>query len=208
MDMSAEWIQTDGLGGFASGTVSGIRSRLYHAILLTATMPPRGRMVLVNGFDAWIETPAASFPLSSQYYAPGMTHPHGMRYIAAFTLDPWPHWRFDLPDHIQIEQQLFVTHGSSMAVLSWRLLTPHDGVVLSVRPFLSGRDFHALHRENPSFRFDPVEAGTGLNRWRPYPGSPDIVSLTNGTYTHQPDWYRNFLYTEEQARGLDDIEDL
>jgi len=57
-DSSREWLEADGLGGFASGTATGIRTRRYHALLLTATTPPTGRMVLVNGFDAWIETPA------------------------------------------------------------------------------------------------------------------------------------------------------
>ena len=54
---SREWLEADGLGGFASGTATGIRTRRYHALLLTATTPPTGRLVLVNGFDAWIETP-------------------------------------------------------------------------------------------------------------------------------------------------------
>ncbi|PYN18882.1 MAG: hypothetical protein DMD99_26605, partial [Candidatus Rokuibacteriota bacterium] len=49
----AEWLEADGLGGFASGTVSGMRTRRYHALLLTAITPPTGRFVLVNGFDAW-----------------------------------------------------------------------------------------------------------------------------------------------------------
>jgi hypothetical protein len=53
---SREWLEADGFGGFASGTATGIRTRRYHALLLTATTPPTGRMVLVNGFDAWIET--------------------------------------------------------------------------------------------------------------------------------------------------------
>ena len=53
----AEWLEADGLGGFASGTVSGIRTRRYHALLLTALTPPTGRLVLVNGFDAWVDTP-------------------------------------------------------------------------------------------------------------------------------------------------------
>jgi hypothetical protein len=56
-----EWLETDGLGGFASGTVSGIRTRRYHALLLTATNPPSGRVVLVNGFDAWVETQPGVF---------------------------------------------------------------------------------------------------------------------------------------------------
>jgi glycogen debranching enzyme len=65
-----EWLETDGLGGFASGTASGIRTRRYHALLLTASTPPTGRVVLVNGFEAWIETPQGKFALTSQRYAP------------------------------------------------------------------------------------------------------------------------------------------
>ena len=58
---TAEWLETDGLGGFASGVVNGVRSRRYHALLLAATTPPTGRYVLVNGFDAWVETSGGRF---------------------------------------------------------------------------------------------------------------------------------------------------
>jgi glycogen debranching enzyme len=60
-----EWLEADGLGGFASGTVSGIRTRRYHALLLTATKPPSGRLVLVNGFDASVETGSCRFPVQA-----------------------------------------------------------------------------------------------------------------------------------------------
>lgn len=69
-DVGAEWLEADGLGGFASGTVGGIRTRRYHALLLAATQPPTGRFVLVNGFDAWVETPRGRFDITSQRYAP------------------------------------------------------------------------------------------------------------------------------------------
>lgn len=49
-----EWLEADGLGGFASGTVSGVRTRRYHALLLAATTPPTGRFVLVNGLDVFV----------------------------------------------------------------------------------------------------------------------------------------------------------
>src|SRR3954466_3804893 len=55
IDDTTEWLEADGLGGFASGTTSGIRTRRYHALLLTAETPPTGRVVLVNGLDAWVE---------------------------------------------------------------------------------------------------------------------------------------------------------
>src|SRR6185369_4428541 len=81
------------------------------------------------------------------------------------------------------------------------------GGTLCVRPLVSGRDYHALHAENPAFRFDAERAG-GAIVWRPYPGIPAIDAVTDAAYTHEPQWYRRFLYTEERARGLDCVEDL
>jgi len=63
IDDRTEWLEADGLGGFASGTTAGIRTRRYHALLLTAVTPPTGRLILVNGFDAWVDAPAGSFAL-------------------------------------------------------------------------------------------------------------------------------------------------
>lgn len=207
LDRTAEWLEADGLGGFASGTAAGVRTRRYHALLLTATKPPTGRFVLVNGFEAWINTPHGRFALSSQQYLPDTVFPDGERRIESFTVEPWPSWRFRLEDGTCIEQEIFVRRGVPLTVLAWRLVEPQDGVTLTVRPFLSGRDYHALHHENPAFCFD-AEAQQGKIIWRPYPGLPAIVAFSNATYTHQPDWYRNFLYEEERARGLDHTEDL
>ncbi|HEV8711856.1 MAG TPA: amylo-alpha-1,6-glucosidase [Candidatus Binatia bacterium] len=205
--VEAEWLEADGLGGFASGTVNGIRARRYHALLLTAVTPPTGRFVLVNGFDAWVDTPAGTFALSSQFYSPDVVHPDGAQRIESFTSEPWPRWCFLLEDGTRIEQEIFVRHGTPVVILSWRLTEPRVGVTLSLRPLLSGRDYHALHHENPTFRFD-AERQDGRVIWSPYPDVPRIMAFANGTYTHQPDWYRNFLYKEEQARGLDHTEDL
>ena len=68
IDDRTEWLEADGLGGFASATTSGIRTRRYHGLLLTAMTPPTGRIVLVNGCDAWLDTPSGSFAVSTQRY--------------------------------------------------------------------------------------------------------------------------------------------
>jgi predicted glycogen debranching enzyme len=203
----SEWLEADGLGGFASGTATTVRTRRYHALLLPATTPPTGRLVLVNGFEAWAETPAGRFALSSNRYAPDVTHPDGFQRIEAFETDPWPRWTFVLGDGTRIEQSILMVHGSPLTVVSWRLLTRAPGVRLTVRPFLSGRDYHSLHHENGAFRFDAEQAANRVT-WRPYDGIPAIASVTNGAYTHQPDWFRNVLYEEERSRGLDFTEDL
>jgi predicted glycogen debranching enzyme len=239
IDSNAEWIEPDGLGGFASGTVSGVRTRRYHALLLTATTPPAARMVLVNGFDAWIETSNGTVALSSQRYGPDVIHPDGATRIESFEYEPWPRWRYKIDNDTIIEQELFVPKGESAVFMSWKVVDPkrqstgalqdavatdetsNDACVLEcggapplssvvklrVRPFLSGRDFHSTHHENGSFKFVGDQNGERVT-FRSYDGVPAVMTHSNGRYAHEPSWYRNFLYSEEQARGLDAAEDL
>ena len=209
IDPNAEWLEADGLGGFASGTVLGIRTRRYHALLLTATTPPAGRMVLVNGFDAWVETSCGTFAISSQRYGPDVVHPDGASRMESFEHEPWPRWRYKIDDNIVVEQELFVPKGESAVFMSWRVANAIDQglIILNVRPFLSGRDFHSTHHENGAFRFSAEQNGERIT-FQSYEGVPSVVAYSNGLYTHDPTWYRNFLYSEELARGLDAIEDL
>ena len=204
---SNEWLEADDLGGFASGTSTGVRTRRYHALLLTATTPPTGRVVLVNGFDAWVETASGTFSLSSQCYAPGVVGGDGAQRIEAFGWEPWPHWIFKLEAGTRIEMEFFVAKGQPMTCVSWKLLGPRKDVKLFVRPFLSGRDYHSLHKSNPAFRFE-AEVKADRVSWQPYNNVPGVTVLTNGGYAHAPHWYHNFLYDEERARGLDCVEDL
>ena len=78
---------------------------------------------------------------------------------------------------------------------------------LIVRPLLSGRDYHSTHHENSAFRFDAEQRNNWLV-WRPYHDVPSVSVLSNGEYSHEPEWFRNFLYLAEQERGLDFTEDL
>jgi len=203
----AEWLESDGLGGFASGTVCGQRTRRYHALLLTATEPPSGRMVLVNGFDASVETSAGSHWISSQLYAPDVVSPDGADFLESFQSTLWPQWTYRLADGTLLEQELFVPHGASVVAIRWRLRSAIGKATLRVRPFLSGRGYHSLHHENLTFCTEVQVAGDAVC-WRPYEGVPSTTAITNGHYDHQPVWYRNFLYERERERGLDDTEDL
>jgi predicted glycogen debranching enzyme len=204
-----EWLEPDGLGGFASGTVSGERTRRYHALLLAATTPPTGRFVLVNGLDAFVETETGRFALSGQRYAGEVLHPDGPHRVESFQAEPWPRWTFALEDGTRVEQEVFVPKGRPLVVVTWRLASPAPAARLEVRPFLSGRDYHSLHHENADFRFEPEVGGEGARvAFRPYPGLPEVVALTNGRFFRDAQWYRSFVYAEERARGLDFVEDL
>jgi predicted glycogen debranching enzyme len=202
---TSEWLEPDGLGGFASGTVAGVRTRRYHALLLVATRPPSGRMVLVNGLEVWIETAAGRFALSTQHYVPDVIYPDGSQRITDFAADPWPRWTFRAEDGTEVTQEIVAHHGQAEVALRWRLAAGQAKLIL--RPLLSGRDYHALHHENPAFAFDPEISGGRLT-WRPYQGVPAISLLANGDYEQHPVWYRNFRYEAERERGLDFVEDL
>jgi predicted glycogen debranching enzyme len=203
-----EWLEADGLGGFASGTVSGIRTRRYHALLLAAATPPTGRQVLVNGLEVWLETPNGVVALSSQRYAPDVVHPDGASRIASFAREPWPTWRFALPGGVEVEHEIVVRRGVPLALATWRLVAPAPRVELCVRPLFSGRDYHSLHHENGAFQFTPVKRDGERIAFAPYAGVPTVEIMANADYEHAPQWYRSFLYSEERARGLDAVEDL
>jgi glycogen debranching enzyme len=200
----AEWLEADGLGGFAFGTADTIRTRRYHGLLVVA--PQATRFVLVNGVEAWVELAGETVALSSQPYQPGIIHPDGASRIADFTIEPWPTWAFALPDGSRLSLEVLVAPGTGQTTMRWRR-SAAGPATLHVRLLLSGRDYHALHHENPAFRFDPIGRADGVVTWQPYPDVPPIAAH-GGTYAHEPTWYRQFLYTEEAARGLDCLEDL
>jgi len=209
-----EWLEADGFGGFASGTVGTLRTRRYHALLLSATRAPGGRIVLVNGIEAWLEAPGERYSLSMQRYVPDVVYPDAAANMLDFTTEPWPTWRFQFNAETVVIAEVFVSKATCETVLRWRwqrtqTASQASGITLKVRPLLSGRDYHALHHENAAFDFSAqTGSNAGCVSWQPYGDRPRIHATTNGVYTHAPDWYRNFCYVRERERGLDFSEDL
>jgi len=213
----AEWLEADRLGGFAMGTASaGIRTRRYHGLLAPAVRPPTGRVMLVNGVEAWLETLEGRVPLTSHRYGDGVVHPAGQASLIAYQATPWPRWIFRVRPpgasrEARLTQELFVDPEAGETVLRFRLpVAALPWCRLTLRPLLSGRDYHALHRENPDFDFEPVgRVGAGNVAFRPYPGLPAVALLSNADgFRQDPLWFRSFVYDEERARGLDFEEDL
>jgi hypothetical protein len=174
---SSEWLEADGLGGFASGTVDGNRARRYHALLLSAD-PARGnRMALVNGLEVWLKTVEGSLALSSQRYAPDVVYPEDAQSIVSFEPDPWPQWVFELPDGTRIEHGLFVRPGHPETFLYWRFAEGRGGT-LAVRPLLLGTIVPSEQPHNMAWGDDDSKtlymcARSGLYRIRlSIPGIP------------------------------------
>jgi len=199
-----EWLETNGLGGFAMGTVAGANTRRYHALLCVATKPPVGRCVLVNRCEELVQVEGVRHELGTNFY-PGAVWPDGWQRLVDFRAEPWPTWTFRC-GHVRVERSMFLPHGRQMAILSYRLVEG-DRARLFVRPLVSGRDYHALHRENDVLRAQ-ADVGEGLVVLRPYEPWPTLYVHHDGVYTHRPDWYRRFQYPVEEERGLDFEEDL
>ncbi len=202
--MSTEWLEADGLGGFAMGTSDGVRTRRYHALLLAALQPPDRRTVLVADLEVYVTTQAGSYALSSHRYRGNAIHPEGMTHLVGFTSAPWPSWTYALPDGTAIRYELVVEPNAPRVALRWTRTAGAGPISLAVRPLITARDYHALRRAWPVDLGAEV-AGNHVT-WRP--DGIAIHAFANASYAHGPDWYRNFEYAAERERGLDDEEDL
>lgn len=203
--LSLEWLETNGRGGFSSGTVAGANTRRYHALLLVARQPPADRFVLVNHLDEWIDFDDRSIPLSTNLY-PGAVYPSGYVACTEFSSAPWPRWIFDCGEAV-IQREIFCVSGRDLVIVRWKLVGAKDcSVSLRVRPMLSGRNYHMTHHENWSLStnasIEPARVA-----WQPYSDVPPVRAIHSGTYRHEPDWYRRIQFPVERQRGLDCEED-
>lgn len=207
---SREWLETNGIGGFASGTISGANTRRYHGILTAATEPPLGRITMLSKLEETLLIDGAPYELSANQY-PGKVNPQGFQFLRKFRLDPFPVWTFEI-DGIELEKKIFMVHGQNAVVCRWKVAwtkrTDKRRLSLEVRPLLSFVDYHHLRHEDPEFAGDYTETA-GLVSMRPVPGMPPIFFQHDGSRVKKTGyWYKDFEYAIEHERGFDFREDL
>lgn len=203
--LSLEWLETNGRGGFSSGTVAGANTRRYHALLLTSKKPPTERFVLVNQLEEWLDLDGTIFPLSTNLY-PGAVHPLGYRSCTEFSTNPWPTWTY-VCNGSTIRRELFTVSGRDLVIIRWTLVGKKNRrATIRVTPKLSGRDYHATHHENGKLSTEAM-LRNGTVSWRLYPDVPPVRVFHSGTYHHEPQWYWSIQFPIERQRGLDDKED-
>lgn len=206
--LSKEWLETNGLGGFASSTLTGLNTRRYHGLLVAATKPPLGRLVMLSKLEETLIVYDTRYELSANQY-PGTVHPQGQQYLKEFRLDPFPTFVYAVAG-VDLIKTVWMMHGANTTVVHYELQAdqlPLD-CRLELRPLLAFRDYHATMHENgawnPQFEHEP-----GLLTLRPYAELP-ALHLAHAAAVIEPTgyWYRNFEYQAEHARGLDYHEDL
>lgn len=215
-DISREWLETNGIGGFASSTVMGCNTRRYHAWLCAATEPPVGRMVLVNKADETLTVGGRSFDLGCNQY-PGTISPIGYQYLREFTLNPWPQWIYVIPQtaigqdsDLVLQKTLFMPYGHNTTVVRYEVLSGPPAT-LGVHAFITGRDYHHIHRYNTALNTSCQRQNDDYNNCQvtmsPYSGCPAITFSLDGEFHEAGAWYYSFEYAVEHERGLDFQED-
>jgi predicted glycogen debranching enzyme len=202
-----EWLETNGIGGYASSTIAGLNTRRYHGLLVAAAKPPVGRMVLLSKLEETLILDARRIDLSCNRY-PGVIHPQGQQYLKEFRQDPFPIFVYHV-DGFELEKSVFLVHGENTAVIQYELRGPATGAcTLELRPLIAFRDYHSTTHENGAIN-GGISVSPGLVECQPYSGLPKLA-LAHTAAQVQPvgDWYRNFEYSVERERGLDFREDL
>jgi predicted glycogen debranching enzyme len=204
---SREWLEANGLGGWASGTIAGCHTRRYHGLLVAATRPPVGRMVLLSKLGETVAIGDQRFELDTNQYA-GAVHPRGHEFLTGFTLDPMPTFVYEVGG-VRLEKTIAAIHGENTTVVLYEVLDAPTSFMLELRPLIAYRDTHALQHANDAIRFANASFKDGVFRARPYEGAPELfLQVAKASFAAKPDWYFRFEYAEELARGLDAHEDL
>src|SRR5512143_3122654 len=112
-----EWLETNGLGGFASSTIVGLNTRRYHGLLVATLKPPVERFVLLSKLEETLFIDGQAFDLSANRY-PGAVHPQGFRYLKQFRLDPFPTFIYEV-EGIEIEKTVFMVDGENTTVVQY-----------------------------------------------------------------------------------------
>jgi predicted glycogen debranching enzyme len=207
LSKSREWLVTNGLGGYASGTVAGMNTRRYHGLLVAPTA--LGNLVLLSQLEDALIIDGVRFPLSTNLYAGNVLHPAGYLNLAEFRLDPFPVFVFAADDW-ELTRAISMIPGENTIVVDYQLsgIGAERNALLEVRPLMAFRGYHSTTHENGALNRQ-VQQGTGELSVQPYPSLPKLhLAFAPAEVQTDGYWYRRFEYDQERERGLDFNEDL
>jgi predicted glycogen debranching enzyme len=201
-----EWLCTNGIGGYASGTVAGTLTRCYHGLLVAALAPPLGRTVLVAKLDATAEYAGLARPLFANRWGGDVVDPHGYRDLESFTLEgTTPVWRHAVADAL-VETRVWMEQGASTTYVRYALLRGAEPVTLTVKALVNYRDYHG-RTHGGDWRMRVEALADGLRVTAHESARPFVIRATGAAAEPAHDWYRGFTLTGERERGLGDRDD-
>jgi glycogen debranching enzyme len=197
---------TNGLGGFACGTVAGANTRRYHGFLTASLSPPVERTLMVAKIELSVRYLGVDTDLSANEFAGGAISGQGFVHLESFAVeDGIPVWRYAVADAL-LEARIFMAPGANTSYLRLELLRATGPVQVTLKPLVTYRDYHSHGRGAKAFQ---LEAGADFCGVQAFAGArPYRLSISRGRFTAAPEWYWNFWHRMEAERGLDAAEDL
>jgi glycogen debranching enzyme len=211
---SREWLVTNGLGSFASGTVAGILTRRYHGLLIAALKPPRKRTLLVTKVDEIASVGGAIYMLGANRWRGGAVDPQGYMLLESFRLEAGvPVWSYAFGGAI-LEKRVWMQHGANTTFVEYKMVGGADAVNLSIKVMVNYRDLHgATHCGDWKMSVEQYEraSGNGL-RVTAFDGATPffIFGMSGGAAVSVEaahEWYYSYDLALERERGLSDSED-
>ncbi len=201
-----EWIVTNGIGGFASGTIAGCMTRRYHGLLIAALQPPVGRMQLVAGLDEVVRYAGTEYMLATDQWTSGAVDPKGFLNIQSFRLEGMtPVWTYALADAL-LEKRILMRQGENTTHVEYTLVRAGSAIEMDMKALVNYRDFHSsTHAGDWHMRIDPVEDGVKVVAFDR--ATPFYLQCPGATCEPRHEWYRGCFLPVEKERGLDDNED-
>jgi predicted glycogen debranching enzyme len=203
---SREWLVTNGIGGYASGTIAGSQTRRYHGLLVAALQPPVGRTQLVSAIDEIVHYAGADFSLATHRWASSAVEPKGFLLLEDFRLEgSAPVWTYALSDAL-LEKRVWMRQGENTTVIQYTLLRGCSAFEIELKALVNYRDFHSLtHAGDWRMDITPVEHGAKV---RAFDGAtPFYLKSSASACELRHEWYLGCYYSEETKRGLSDRED-
>jgi predicted glycogen debranching enzyme len=194
-----EWLVTDGLGGFAMGTIGGLRTRRYHGLLVVATRPPGGRMLALADLDPIVIIGERRIALGVHEWVSGAIDPAGHVNLESFTLeDGLPRWRWAIGD-VVVERVLAMAHGRSAVAVVHRIVHAPAAVRLELHALCTWRDAHGERFAGAAPAVETTAAGFEFE---------GAYQVAGAGFEPAGEWYREVRYRVEAERGLNDREDV
>jgi predicted glycogen debranching enzyme len=196
---SREWLCADGLGGFAMGTVAGLRTRRYHGLLVVAGEHPGDRRLGLAALDPVLVVGDQRVRLATDEWAGGIIDPTGYERLVAFALaDGVPRWRFQVGPFI-VEREVACLHGTAGVAVVHRLVAAPAPVRLELTALCTWRDAHGERLADGAPDVEATADGFVFE---------GVYRVAGAGYAAGGTWFRAARYREEAARGLPAVEDL
>jgi predicted glycogen debranching enzyme len=207
--ISKEWLVTNGLGGYASGTVLGLNTRRFHGIFIPHLKAPRGRTMILPYLEESVNVENQKVFLGAVEFNGGRVDATCLKSLKEFRLEcNTPTWTFEFGDQL-LEKKIFMPYGQNTSVVSYRLLR---GKVLhlNLRPYFSCRkhDGHLGYPREWPFTVDIHGEGYEIKAFDGAPVVRMILKPSKEDFAENPNWIKDIYYRAEFFRGLDSVENL